>query len=343
MRATSILHKIRGISSQTARSSSSKGVLSSRRVVPDHKQRESRAPRPQNRRSPSSSGNVTSGSRQSSRQLTDRGTGGTGIRSGRKQNTDYEGGKKRNPKLGIMRKDVYPSRYPEKSYRSPHGQDNRDTRSGGAEPRVARRKGLGYTAEMRKMAAEFAEMRKEELERFSQSFTRTSSKPKPSRPVTDITKTAKSSSINSSHKALSKTTTEAPAKSKESSKFAARFSSKKAPSRESLVIPVIQETPQFVCINKPPALLSQPGLPGEGTILDLLRFQRPDLTVQTVNRYSTSSVLSNCSLDKNTSGAMILGRTDSAIRDLNLLFKQNKIEKNVPLLIDTTNISISQC
>ena len=34
-------------------------------------------------------------------------------------------------------------------------------------------------------------------------------------------------------------------------------------------------------------------------------------------------------LDKNTSGAMVLGRTDFAVRELSLLFKQNKIEKNV--------------
>lgn len=55
-----------------------------------------------------------------------------------------------------------------------------------------------------------------------------------------------------------------------------------------LYIPIIQESHQVVFINKPPSLLSQPGLPGEGTILDLLRYQRPDLTLQTVNRYISS-------------------------------------------------------
>lgn len=59
-------------------------------------------------------------------------------------------------------------------------------------------------------------------------------------------------------------------------------------SKRDLYIPIISESPQIVCINKPPALLSQPGLPGEGTILDLLRYQRPDLTLQTVNRYVPS-------------------------------------------------------
>jgi hypothetical protein len=59
--------------------------------------------------------------------------------------------------------------------------------------------------------------------------------------------------------------------------------------KRDLFIPIISESPHIVCINKPPALLSQPGLPGEGTILELLRYQRPDLTLQTVNRY----VLSN--------------------------------------------------
>lgn len=55
--------------------------------------------------------------------------------------------------------------------------------------------------------------------------------------------------------------------------------------RSVLNIPILVELPEIVAINKPPAILSQPGLPGEGTILELLRFQRPDLTLQTVNRY----------------------------------------------------------
>jgi 23S rRNA-/tRNA-specific pseudouridylate synthase len=54
--------------------------------------------------------------------------------------------------------------------------------------------------------------------------------------------------------------------------------------KQALYIPIIQESTEFVCINKPPSLLSQPGLAGEGTILDLLSYQRPDLTLQTVNR-----------------------------------------------------------
>lgn len=55
--------------------------------------------------------------------------------------------------------------------------------------------------------------------------------------------------------------------------------------RSVLNIPILVELPEIVAINKPPAILSQPGLPGEGTILELLRFQRPDLNLQTVNRY----------------------------------------------------------
>jgi hypothetical protein len=58
--------------------------------------------------------------------------------------------------------------------------------------------------------------------------------------------------------------------------------------KRDMYIPIIQESSQVVFINKPPSLLSQPGLPGEGTILDLLRYQRPDLTLQTVNRYCPS-------------------------------------------------------
>lgn len=54
---------------------------------------------------------------------------------------------------------------------------------------------------------------------------------------------------------------------------------------KDVFVPVILEEKEILCINKPPALLSQPGLPGEGTILDLLRFQRRALQpLQTVNR-----------------------------------------------------------
>jgi hypothetical protein len=55
-------------------------------------------------------------------------------------------------------------------------------------------------------------------------------------------------------------------------------------SRALLYVPIISEHSNFICINKPPAVLSQPGLPGEGTILELLQFQRRDLRLQTVNR-----------------------------------------------------------
>ena len=58
--------------------------------------------------------------------------------------------------------------------------------------------------------------------------------------------------------------------------------------RMAMTIPILLESPEIVCINKPPAILSQPGLPGEGTILELLRFQRRDMQLQTVNRYVLS-------------------------------------------------------
>ena len=55
---------------------------------------------------------------------------------------------------------------------------------------------------------------------------------------------------------------------------------------KDVYVPILLEKEDFVCINKPPNVLSQPGLPGEGTILDLLRFQRRGLPLQTVNRYA---------------------------------------------------------
>jgi hypothetical protein len=170
------------------------------------------------------------------------------------------------------------SSYSKQSYRPAFNRGGRDVRNGDPETKAIGRRGPGYSAEMRKMAAEFAEMRKEELERFSpQSSKSTSIKSNSSLLVRSTRKPA----AQSSPKPLSTRASEMTAKSKEPVKHSAR----KAASLQSLIIPVIQEAPDFVCINKPPALLSQPGLPGEGTILDLLRFQRPDLTLQTVNRY----------------------------------------------------------
>ena len=55
--------------------------------------------------------------------------------------------------------------------------------------------------------------------------------------------------------------------------------------RTAMTITILLESPEIVCINKAPAMLSQPGLPGEGTILQLLRFQRPDMKLQTINRF----------------------------------------------------------
>ena len=101
---------------------------------------------------------------------------------------------------------------------------------------------------------------------------------------------------------------------------------------KDVYVPVIIEEKEIVCINKPPNLLSQPGLPGEGTILDLLRFQRRDLQpLQTVNRYLPWESTTNYRLDKNTTGVMVLGRTPESVRRLNHMFQANKVEKNVPL------------
>jgi len=68
---------------------------------------------------------------------------------------------------------------------------------------------------------------------------------------------------------------------------------RKAPSnnwtyaKRKFKIHVIHEDKTMVVVNKPPAILSQPGLLGEGTIIDLLERDHPHLIpLQTVNRYA---------------------------------------------------------
>jgi len=261
----------------------------------------------------------------------------------------------RTPVQGIRRRDG----------RRTETSPNRGQRADGGGSSFARRReedgarvervavGTGFKAERRRMAAEFAEMRQADKEMFwspdsiklsSSSATKklpskTSRQPSVPRKTAPLTKNAQ--------KPTSKVT---PALSpKPPAKSPSKLSSKE-PSKsfsKSLHIPIILESPEFVCISKPPGLLSQPGLPGEGTILTLLGYQRPDLKLQTVNRYISPTPLSpfcrvrawfatifggvgiDGRLDKNTSGAMVLGRTEKSIRSLNLAFKQSQVEKNV--------------
>jgi hypothetical protein len=119
------------------------------------------------------------------------------------------------------------------------------------------KKNPSYTAERRRMSAEFATMRQDEQKLFP--------------PKVEPANSRNSNSTISSTRAkaqLKRTTPRA-----------------KLP-QNTLNIPILYESSEFVCINKPPSVLSQPGLPGEGTILHLLRYQRPDLHLQTVNRYA---------------------------------------------------------
>jgi hypothetical protein len=123
----------------------------------------------------------------------------------------------------------------------------------------------GYRTEMRRMSSEFAAMRREELQKFPDEI---------SKPVKQISKPSNPPKSNSFPPSTSPST--------------AKQLKGNSPNSQLLHIPILLESPEIVCINKPPSLLSQPGLPGEGTILDLLNFQRPDLSLQTVNRYSVA-------------------------------------------------------
>lgn len=120
----------------------------------------------------------------------------------------------------------------------------------------------GFSEERRRMSAEFAAMRREELRLFNPQSTLSSK----SRPTENRFVKASKLSMNKKRGA------------------------KRHDPKVNLHIQIIQVSEDLICINKPPSILSQPGLPGEGTILELLQHQRPDLTVQTVNRYHTSRI-----------------------------------------------------
>jgi hypothetical protein len=164
-----------------------------------------------------------------------------------------------------------------------------------------------FKTEAKRMAAEFSEMRRQERRYFPADIKKKSSdstnttpsskqwKPK-SRPEGTVHKS------NATRSKLSKSTASSSPKDRYPPQSKALRSQLPPPSLKShesppestheyklsralLHIPIISEHPCFVCINKPPSVLSQPGPPGEGAILDLLRFQRADLKVQTVNRY----------------------------------------------------------
>src|SRR2546423_295224 len=155
-------------------------------------------------------------------------------------------------------------------------------------PSANRTEGPGYMAERRKMAAEFAEMRREEKQLFPPPGSQLNN-PKPK-----LSHSARSSQTShtpfASSKIHSVTSSKEPVSSTPKSKFSSKSPKQtfQLSTTKSLHIPILLEHPDFICINKSPSVLSQPGLPGEGTILTLLEYQRPDLTLQTVNRYSPS-------------------------------------------------------
>jgi 23S rRNA-/tRNA-specific pseudouridylate synthase len=92
----------------------------------------------------------------------------------------------------------------------------------------------------------------------------------------------------------------------------------------------------ILAINKPVGILSQAGIPGEGTILDLLARDFPDLTnLKGVHRYPPArksrkrEVDWGGRLDKNTSGVMIFGKDDDTTTRLHDAFRDKRVRKSV--------------
>jgi len=76
---------------------------------------------------------------------------------------------------------------------------------------------------------------------------------------------------------------------KKSSSAAKTSSTRGNAASNPLFIPIIYESQDLICVNKPANVFSQPGnfKPGGGSpILDLLAHQRPHLKLDTVHRYT---------------------------------------------------------
>lgn len=94
---------------------------------------------------------------------------------------------------------------------------------------------------------------------------------------------------------------------------------------ESLPVHIIGETDQFLVLNKPAGLLvhNTTSDPLSTTLVDWIKIYRP--TISMVGDPDRPGIVHR--LDRNTSGIMLVAKTDAAYAKLSQLFKDRKIKK----------------
>lgn len=97
-------------------------------------------------------------------------------------------------------------------------------------------------------------------------------------------------------------------------------------------IDIIYESPELLAVNKPPGISVHPSRKEpEGTLIDLLLEMYPDLAGVGENQQRPGIVHR---LDKETSGVMVVARTQEVFLGLKALFKERKTEKRYLALVD---------
>jgi 23S rRNA pseudouridine1911/1915/1917 synthase len=92
-------------------------------------------------------------------------------------------------------------------------------------------------------------------------------------------------------------------------------------------LPVLYDDKAMVIVNKPPGLVVEPG-GAEPSVVELLAAQRPPFNVEGVARPGVVH-----RLDRETSGCLVLARTDAAVAALNRAFQEKRIDKRYWTLV----------
>jgi 23S rRNA pseudouridine1911/1915/1917 synthase len=89
------------------------------------------------------------------------------------------------------------------------------------------------------------------------------------------------------------------------------------PRQEVLAIPVLHEDADYIIVNKPAGVLSN----GPGSVENLLRERRAEPDIRAVHR-----------LDRDTTGCLLLARSEAAFQTAIPLFREHRISKTYHLI-----------
>ncbi len=106
--------------------------------------------------------------------------------------------------------------------------------------------------------------------------------------------------------------------------------------REAIPLSVIYEDPQMIVLNKPPGIVVHPA-PGNytGTLVNALLYHYGSLPLQAAGAGGTDRERAGIvhRLDKDTSGVMVVARTQEALRSLSAQFKNRIVRKKYLALV----------